>query len=337
MLESVYVGADRNLQDLRFPVQLVNRPDATFRGFSGSIVSGTIRRGDEVMTLPSRKRSRVRSIVTMNGDLDEAQAPLSVTVTLEDELDVSRGDMIVRCGNLPQVSRSVESMVVWMSEQPLALHKQYWLKTGNLRTSCEVEAIRYSVDVNTLHRQSATALQLNEIGRCHIATHDPLVFDPYQRNRATGSFILVDRITHETAAAGMILDRSKSDAGAEQTAKCLRRVSSSVSNDARAAHLRPPSRHRDDHGVERVGQDDSRAGAGESLVRGWTNCHIVGRREHAAGTQWRPGIFVRGVFGESPPRRGGGEVDQRCRADLHRRLCCARRSHATEIQTDCRS
>ena len=208
VLESIYVAADRNLKDLRFPVQWVNRPDADFRGFCGTIASGTLRRNDEVMVLPSGKKTRVQRLSTMDGDLEEAHCPASITVLLEDEIDVSRGDMIVRPGNLPKVSREAEAMLVWMSDQPMAIHKQYWFKGANRRTSCEVESLRYQVDVNTLHRQAANALKLNEIGRCRVTTHDPIVFDAYRRNRETGSFILVDRITHETVAAGMILDQS---------------------------------------------------------------------------------------------------------------------------------
>lgn len=208
ILETIYVAADRNLRDLRFPVQWVNRPDSGFRGFCGSISSGTLRKDDEVVVLPSRKKSRVRAITTMDGELEEARAPASITVQLEDEIDVTRGDVIVRPGNLPTVSREVEAMLVWMSDQPMTLHRQYWFKGSNRRTSCEVESLHYQVDVNTLHRQSAANLKLNEIGRCRIGTLEPVVFDPYRRNRETGAFILVDRITHETVAAGMILDQS---------------------------------------------------------------------------------------------------------------------------------
>ncbi len=236
LLETIYVGADRNLKDLRFPVQWVNRPHSDFRGFSGTIASGTIRQGDEIVVLPSRRRSRVRSIVTMDGKLDEAQSPLSVTLTLQDEIDVSRGDMIVRPGNLPTVSHEAESMIVWMSEQPLSPHKRYWFKGANQRTSCEIKTIRYAVDVNTLHRQAASNLKLNEIGRCLITTHDPIVFDAYRRNRETGSFILVDRITHETVAAGLFLDQTADPSADSQpgpTATNLRYVESLISSSDR--------------------------------------------------------------------------------------------------------
>lgn len=235
LLETIFVGTDRNLKDFRFPVQWVNRPDASFRGFSGKIASGTVRVGDDIVALPSGKSSKVNRIVTFDRDIEEARAPLSVTLTLDDEIDVSRGDMIARPGNLPTVSNKAESMLVWMSEQPLVPNRQYWFKSGNHRTSCEVESIRYGVDVNTLHREATLSLQLNEIGRCLIATHDPIAFDPYRRNRDTGSFILVDRITHETVAAGMLIEQS-SNAEVEETlaATNLRPVKSKIGTADRA-------------------------------------------------------------------------------------------------------
>ena len=210
LLETVYFGSDRNLTDFRFPVQWVNRPHLDFRGFSGTVASGVVRVGDEVLALPSRRKSRVKSIVAFDGELPEAYPPLSVTLTLEDEIDVTRGDVLVRPGNLPHVGRDFDAMLVWMSEQPLVPGRAYWLKHAGRRTSAEVETVRYRVDVNTLHRVAAASLKLNEIGRCQLRTHEPLVFDAYRRNRQTGSFILVDRVTHETVAAGMIRDPDES-------------------------------------------------------------------------------------------------------------------------------
>lgn len=243
LLETIYVGADGNQKDFRFPVQWVNRPDASFRGFGGKVASGTVRVGDDVMVLPSGKQSRIARIVTMDGDLDESRAPLSITLTLEDEIDVSRGDMIVRPGNQPRVDNKAESILVWMSEQPLLPHRQYWFKSGNQRTSCQIESIQYGVDVNTLHRKPLASLQLNEIGRCTVATHDPIVFDPYRRNRETGSFILVDRVTHETVAAGMFLDQvAESDAqGTSRQVTRPRPVASRVGIAARAGKYGHPN------------------------------------------------------------------------------------------------
>ncbi len=205
-LESVYVGSDQNLRDFRFPVQWVNRPDETFRGFSGTIASGAVRVGDEVVVLPSGKRSRVRSIVTMDGPLAEAGAPKSVTLTLEDEVDVTRGDMICRPGNQPHVGRTGEAMLVWMSDNPMSVGRPLWFKNAAGRSVCEVDSLRYEVDINTLHRKPTETLRLNAIGRCGLKFHEPIVYDPYAKNRKTGAFILVDRLTHETLAAGMFLE-----------------------------------------------------------------------------------------------------------------------------------
>jgi bifunctional enzyme CysN/CysC len=207
LLETVYIGSDRNLEDLRYPVQLVLRPNLDFRGFAGTIASGIIRRGDEVVSLPSRKKSRVKSIVTFDGELEEACAPQSVTLTLEDEIDSSRGDMLVRPGNLPKVDHRFEATVVWMSEEPLVPGKQYLFKQTTKLVPGAVTSIRYRVDVNTLHRQPSPTLALNEIGRCGVTLTSPIAFDAYRRNRATGGFIMIDRVTNATVAAGMILER----------------------------------------------------------------------------------------------------------------------------------
>ena len=207
LLETVYIGSDRNLEDFRFPVQVVLRPNLDYRGFAGTIASGIIRRGDEVMSLPSRKKSRVKSIVTFNGELEEAFAPQSVTLTLEDEIDSSRGDMLVRPGNVPKVDQRFEAMVVWMHEEPLVPGRQYLFKQTSKVVPGAVSTLRYRVDINTLHRQPAPTLALNEIGRCSVTLTSPIAHDAYRRNRNTGGFIMIDRLTNATVAAGMILDR----------------------------------------------------------------------------------------------------------------------------------
>jgi bifunctional enzyme CysN/CysC len=242
LLESVYIGSDRNLEDLRFPVQLVLRPNLNFRGFSGTLASGIIRKGDEVMTLPSRKTSRVKSIVTFDGELEEAFAPQSVTLTLEDEIDSSRGDMIVRPGNVPRVDNKFEAMVVWMAEEPLLPGKQYLFKQTSRVTTGAISTLRYKVDVNTLHRQDAPTLGLNEIGRCQITLSQAIAFDAYKRNRGTGSFIVIDRLTNSTVAAGMILDRTPGDGQKdhwddEPASTHLHTETSKVSGDERANRL----------------------------------------------------------------------------------------------------
>ena len=209
-LESVYIGSDRNLQDFRMPVQWVNRPNLDFRGFCGTISSGIIREGDDVMVLPSRKTTRVREIVTSDGNLEEAFAPLSVTLTLEDEVDASRGDMIVKPGNVPATSDAVEAMLVWMSEEPMVPGKTYIVKQSAQMITGSIESLRYRIDVNTLHSNPAPQLNLNEIGRCRLSLNESICFDPYKNNRSTGAVILIDRLTNETVAAAMILDRSAS-------------------------------------------------------------------------------------------------------------------------------
>ena len=214
-LESVYIGSDRNLQDFRMPVQMVLRPDLDFRGFSGTIASGIVRSGDEVMVLPSGKTTRVKSIETFDGSLEEAFAPLAVTLTLEDEIDCSRGDMIVRPGNVPKQQQKLSTMIVWMSEEPMVPGKQYLFKQTTRMITGTVSTLRYQVDVNTLHRENAPTLGLNEIGRCDISLSEPISFDSYRRNRGTGSFIVIDRISNSTVAAGMILDRTAGTSQAE--------------------------------------------------------------------------------------------------------------------------
>ncbi len=211
-LETVYIGSDRNFEDFRFPVQYVNRPDLDFRGFCGTVASGIIRKGDEIMVLPSRRTSKVERIVTYDGDVNEAFTPQSVTLTLEDEVDCSRGDMIVRPGNVPKVSNEIDVMIVWMSPDALVPGKTYLFKHTTQTVPGHVDSLRYRVDVNTLHRTPAPDLQLNEIGRCSVTLSQSLYFDPYRQNRATGGFIIIDRISNITVGAGMITSH---DAGAK--------------------------------------------------------------------------------------------------------------------------
>ncbi|MFY9252354.1 MAG: sulfate adenylyltransferase subunit CysN [Fuerstiella sp.] len=209
-LESVYIGSDRNLQDFRMPVQWVNRPNLDFRGFCGTIASGIIRKGDEVMIMPSKKTTHVKEIVTFDGNMEEAYAPLAITLTFEDEVDASRGDMIVKPGNVPATSDTVEAMLVWMSEEPMVPGKTYLVKHSAQVITGSIESLRYRIDVNTLHSSPSPQLNLNEIGRCRLSLNEPICFDSYKSNRSTGALILIDRITNATVAAAMILDRSAS-------------------------------------------------------------------------------------------------------------------------------
>lgn len=241
-LENVYIASDMNLTDFRFPVQLVSRPDLNFRGFCGTVASGIIRKGDEVMALPSRKTSRVKSIVTFDGELEEAFSPQSVTLTLEDEIDVSRGDMLVRTGNVPHMEQKFDAMVVWMSDEPLLPGKSYWFKHTSKFVSGTINTLRYRIDVNTLHRHDAPSLELNEIGRCEVSLTEPLAYDPYRRNQTTGGFIVVDRISNVTVAAGMILDRATGESRHDHwdespAAATLREGASQVTDDERRARF----------------------------------------------------------------------------------------------------
>ncbi len=218
-LESVNISTDRNLIDMRFPVQYVLRPNLDFRGFSGTLASGVIRKGDAVASLPSRQQSTVKAIYGPDGEVDEAFSPQAITVTLNDEIDVSRGNMLVPVNNVPHIGNEFEAMVVWMHEGAAQPGKSYLIKHTSTMVPGVLTDIRYKVDVNTMKRDkneeagNAPDLQLNEIGRCHITLHRPIAFDPYERNRATGAFIIVDRLSNVTVAAGMIVDRIVSKPG----------------------------------------------------------------------------------------------------------------------------
>ena len=206
-LEHVHVTQDRNLIDTRFPVQYVIRPHQDFRGFAGRMLSGILRPGEEIVVLPSGKSSTIRSIVTYDGALQEAFPPQSVVATLTDEIDVSRGDMIVRTNNLPQVSNHFGAILCWMDDwNSLSQTTSYYLKHTTRIVKAFVSRLNYKIDVNTLHREQSETLSLNEIGRVEIKTSLPIFFDSYKTNRQTGSFILIDPVTQNTVAAGMIRD-----------------------------------------------------------------------------------------------------------------------------------
>ncbi len=204
-LETVPIAEDRNFSEMRFPVQYVIRPNLDFRGFAGQMASGVLRRGDAVTVLPSGRTSRVKSIVTWDGELEEAFPPMSVTVCLEDEIDISRGDMLVPAADGPHVGRRFEATVVWMNQKPLEAHRPYLLKQTTQLVQARVREIRHRVDINTLGHQRASELQLNEIGVVSIEAQRPIFFDAYTRNRTTGGFILIDPISNETLGAGMIV------------------------------------------------------------------------------------------------------------------------------------
>ncbi|RKX46640.1 MAG: adenylyl-sulfate kinase, partial [Verrucomicrobia bacterium] len=259
-LESVNIATDRNLIDMRLPVQYVLRPNLDFRGFSGTMASGVVRVGDEVASLPSRQQSKIKAIYDPDGEIDQAFAPQAITVTLEDEIDVSRGNMLVPVKNIPHIGNEFEAMVVWMHEGAAKVGKSYLIKHTSNMVPGVLSDIRYKVDVNTMQRakpsdvergtlevgsgksgvkrdisdsqpsashispptshrgeadthSAPTSLELNEIARCRITLHRPIAFDPYDRNHSTGAFIIVDRLSNVTVAAGMIVDRIVSRPG----------------------------------------------------------------------------------------------------------------------------
>ncbi len=221
-LENVHIGSDLNVRDFRFPVQYVIRPDLNFRGYAGRIVAGSITPGEEIAVLPSGLVSKVKTITTMDGDLEDACAPQSVVITLEDEIDISRGDMIVRRHNLPQVENNIDAILCWMGNDPLEIGKNYFIKHTTRTVNASVSKLIYMFDVNTLHRTDATehnlfceliktthhtdvnTLLLNEIGRAELKLTQPIMLDQYNKNRETGSFIIIDPDTNFTVGAGMI-------------------------------------------------------------------------------------------------------------------------------------
>jgi sulfate adenylyltransferase subunit 1 len=209
-LESIYIGSDANHIDARLPVQTVIRPNNDafhdFRGFAGRVAGGVFKVGDEVLALPSGLTTHVKSLHVHGEPVNEVFSPMSVAMTLTDEIDISRGDMIVKPNNQPQSEREFEAMVCWFSEQKLQPGGKYILRQTTREVKCVVKEVRYKVNINTLHRaEGDLEIGMNDIGRIHIRTAKPLFFDPYKRNRNTGSLILIDEFTNATVAAGMIL------------------------------------------------------------------------------------------------------------------------------------
>ena len=211
-LENVHIASDRNLVDVRFPVQYVIRPQSSrypdYRGYAGQVASGILKPGDEVMVLPSGFTSRIAAIDTADGPVDEAFPPMSVTVRLADEIDISRGDLICRPHNAPQVAQDIDAMICWMDEsRPLRVGGRYAVKHTTRTARTVVRELQYRLDINTLHRdEEATGLSLNEIGRVRLRTTIPLLCDGYRRNRTTGGFVIIDETTNRTVGAAMIIE-----------------------------------------------------------------------------------------------------------------------------------
>ena len=212
-LETVPIASDENHDDFRYPVQYVLRPNLDYRGFAGEIAAGVVRRGDTVTVLPSRRTTRIKAIDTYEGEREIAFAPMSVALRLEDEVDVSRGDMLVHPDNLPSVAQRFEAHVVWMSEKPLDRAKSYFLKHTTRLVRAEIERVVGHIDLETLGEVPAEGLSLNDIGRALVRTHRPIFFDSYERSRNTGAFILIDSLTNDTVAAGMIVSEGRDGAG----------------------------------------------------------------------------------------------------------------------------
>ncbi len=212
-LNTVVIANDRNFTNARFPVQYVNRPNLDFRGFCGTVASGIFKKGDLITTLPSGKSSKIKSIVTFDGELEEAFAPMAVTLTLEDEIDISRGDVIVGEQAIePIIADKFKAHIVWMTEKALTSGRQYIIKLATRSVPGTVSLIHHRIDVNTMEHHDATELQLNEIGCCTVSVSAPVVFDPYKTSHGTGSFIIIDRLSNSTVGAGMILGVGDEDA-----------------------------------------------------------------------------------------------------------------------------
>jgi bifunctional enzyme CysN/CysC len=218
--ETVPIAADRNLVDFRFPVQYVLRPNLDYRGFSAQIASGVVRKGDQVMVMPSGKTTKIKGIDTFEGERDEAFAPLSVTLRLSDEVDVSRGDMLVHPGNRPRVSRYFEADVVWLHERPLDTEKSYIIKHTTQMVRAQVHAVESKLNLQTLVHEPSASVELNDIVRVQVTCRRALYFDAYDRNRETGAFILIDSLSNATVGAGMI----RSALGEQELEEALKEV-----------------------------------------------------------------------------------------------------------------
>ena len=209
-LENVHIASDYNFIDPRFPVQYVVRPNTDehhdYRGYAGRIAGGIMKKGDEVMVLPSGFTSKIKKIDSFDGELQEAFPPMSVTVLLEDEIDISRGDMIVRVNNQPEISQDMDVMISWFNERPLTPRGKYTIMHTTQEARCMIKEVKYRLDINTLHRDLENKeIKMNDIARITLRTTKPLFVDPYRKNRITGSVILVDEGTNETVGAGMII------------------------------------------------------------------------------------------------------------------------------------
>jgi sulfate adenylyltransferase subunit 1 len=210
LLENIHIANDRNFSDPRFPVQYVIRPQSDqyhdFRGYAGRVAGGVFKKGDTVTALPSGLSTRIRSIETMKGEIDTTFPPQSVTITLEDDIDISRGDMIVAEDNKPEISQDITMMFCWLNEKPLIPGGKYIIRHTTNEARCIIKSVNYKINVNSLEKNhDSKSVDLNEIGQMTLRTTKPLIFDSYKSNRVTGSIILIDEGTNETVCAGMII------------------------------------------------------------------------------------------------------------------------------------
>ncbi|WP_044419303.1 sulfate adenylyltransferase subunit CysN [Halarcobacter anaerophilus] len=208
-LENIEISSDRDLEHFRMPVQYVNRPNLDFRGFCGTVSSGVIKKGDSITVLPSGKSSTVKEIITYEENLEYAYAQQAITLTLNDEIDISRGDILVKTEEQPDISDTFDVNIVWMSEEPLEREKSYFIKRASTFTTGTVDSFYYKRDVNTLEKEQTNSLQLNEIAKAKLSLNQSMAYEAYEENKAMGSFIIIDRITNNTVGAGMILQKSE--------------------------------------------------------------------------------------------------------------------------------
>ena len=241
ILENIQISPYKNMMDFRFPVQYVNRPNHDFRGYCGTVASGTVRKGDEIMVLPSRKTSRINSIVSYDGELEEAFHPQAVTLTIDDAIDISRGNMLVHPDNIPYFSDRADAKIVWMVDTPMHPGKQYLFKQGTCKITGSIRKIRFKIDIDTLGKIHGDKLDLNEIGHCEVRFSQRIAFDSYTSNRGTGSFIMIDRLSNATVGAGMIVGPGRDITGSiwdlEQRSKYLNATVSLISVGERNARF----------------------------------------------------------------------------------------------------
>ena len=307
-LENVEIEEQARQRPLRLPVQWVNRPNLDFRGFAGTLASGIVRQGERIRVLPSGRESTVTRIVTMDGDLDHAVAGQSVTLTLADEIDISRGDVIASPADLPGVADQFECVVVWMSDEPMLPGRPYWLKIGTRQVAATITEPKYKVNVNTLEHLAAKKLELNEIGICNLSLDQPVAFDAYDQCRETGSFILIDRISNATVGAGMIHFALRRSQNIHWQALDVNRATRAAAKGQKPGG---PVAHRP---VGRGQVDHREPGREEAAVA--RQAHLPARRrQRAPWAQPRPRLHRRGPCREHPSRGRSQPADDRCGPD----------------------